>query len=119
MFPLLDHCEHCDYSECFACTNARHAAAHPVRVVGCGICRLSHGTIQLSPKATPSKRSPTPPRQPSNSWERGVATDSRGMPLYEDGRPVSVKQYAERRHEIEAKRRRLDNDPHVFDKTRR
>ncbi len=107
MFPILDRCEHCDYSECIACTNQRHAEAHPVPVDGCGICRFSMGTIQLSPKATPNKRSPVPPRRPSNSWEKGVARDSRGMPLYEDGRPISVKEYAERRHSIEEKRRRL------------
>lgn len=120
MFPILDHCEHLDYAECRNCTNERHNEAHPVRVEGCGICRLSNGSIQISPQATPSKREGRrflgpPPKKPNNSWERGIATDERGMPLFMDGKPVSVKRYAERRHEIEDKRRRLHTDPHVFD----
>ena len=114
MFPILDHCEHNASYECFACTNLRHAEAHPVPVDGCGICRFSNGTIQISPKATPSKRSPTPPRKPNNSWERGLATDERGMPLYMGGKPLGVKEAAERRHEIEAARHRLHNDPHAL-----
>lgn len=112
----IDRCEHNDEYECNDCTEARHAAEHPEKVDGCQICWLS-GTIQLSPKATPSKRSDAPPTafKPMNSWEKGIATDSRGMPLLgKGGAPIGVKEAGERRHEIDAWRRRLKTDPNVF-----
>jgi hypothetical protein len=115
VFPILERCEHNEHYECIGCTTVRHAEAHPTPLEGCGICRFSNGTIQISPKATPSKRSPTPPRKPNNSWEKGLATDERGMPLYMGGKPLGVKEAAERRHEIKAARHRLQQDPHVFD----
>jgi len=118
VFPILPECEHCTYSECRACTNKRHTEAHPVPVDGCGICRLSQGEIQLSPKATPSKRSPVPPRKPNNSWEKGLARNERGMPLMMDGRPIGVKEYAERRHEIDDARRRLHHQQREAETTR-
>ena len=111
-------CEHNGEYECNDCTEAAHAAAHPVRVDDCQHCRLS-GTIQISPKATPSKRSLAPPAAPRNSWEAGIATDERGMPFLGKGmQPIGVKEYGERRSEIEEHRRRLRTDPNVFSETR-
>ena len=118
MFQILDHCEHLSYSECFACTQVRHQREHRVPVDGCGICRFSEGTIQISPKATPSRRSSAPPRKPENSWERGIARDHRNMPLFMDGRPVTVKEYAENRHKIDAARRRLHHTQRDAETTR-
>ena len=111
-------CRHNDEYECNDCTEERHAALHPVRVDDCQHCRLS-GEIQISPKATPSKRSATPPRVHENSWESGIARDERGMPfLGEGGQPIGVKEYGKRHAEIEAWRRRLKTDPTVLADTR-
>lgn len=58
--------------------------------------------------------------KPSSSWEAGIVTDKRPggyeMPLLDgtdDYKPIRMKQYAERRHEIDAQRDRLRNDPNV------
>ena len=113
-------CVHNDDYECNDCTEAAHAELHPERVGGCDHCWLS-GTIQLSPKATPSKRSTAPPsvHVSRNSWEAGIATDERGMPFLGKGdQPIGVKEYGERRHEIDQWRHRLKTDPHVFTETR-
>lgn len=115
----LDSCEHNEESECHWCFVARHDLVHPPNcsVEGCLSCKL-RGTIQLSPKAIPSKRSDAPSRTPNNSWEKGLARDSRGMPLIKDGKPVTVKQYGEQRHEIDRALHRLENDPSVYATTR-
>ena len=42
-----------------------------------------------------------------NEWERGIVRDDRGVPLIVDGDVIGVKQYAERRVELEEKRRLL------------
>lgn len=100
--------------ECNDCFETKHRLDHPERVGGCLACKLS-GTIQLSPKATPSKRSLVPPAGSKNSWEAGIATDERGMPFLGKGdAPIGVKEYANRRSEIEAWRHRLKTDPNVF-----
>ncbi len=111
--PAHPRCEHNEWGECVECFDARHAVAHAERDAECLTCRFV-GTIQLSPKATPSRRSPTPPRTPNNSWEKGLARDSRGMPLIRDGKPVTIKQYGEDRHRIDAALHRLENDPSVY-----
>lgn len=57
-------------------------------------------SIQFSPAATPSRRNNIPPKvnTSSNSWERGVVTDDRNMPLLDDKlQPVGLKQYAQER----------------------
>ena len=50
-----------------------------------------------------------PPAGSSNSWEKGVARDERGMPFLggKGMQPIGVKEYAQRRHEIEDHRRML------------
>ena len=68
----------------------------------------------VSPQATPNRRNHLPPKVTSNAnaWERGVAKDSRGMPLLcADGSPMGVKEYAEKRTEVEEVRRRAHNAP--------
>lgn len=75
----------------------------------CPTCKLR--SVQLSPAATPTKtRSFGEIGKPkgNNSWERQIVTDARGMPiLHADGNLIRSKEYAERRHEIEAGRRQL------------
>lgn len=58
--------------------------------------------------------------KPNSSWEAGIVTEKRAggfeMPLLDgrdDFKPVRMKQYAERRREIDAARDRLRNDPNV------
>lgn len=113
-----ESCEHCEYGECVACFDARHIVEHAEPDAECLSCRLQ-GTIQIHRNATPTKtKSKTPPRTPNNSWEKGIARDDRGMPLMRDGKPVSIKQYAENRHTIDAAVHRLENDPNVYAKPR-
>lgn len=107
-------CPHNPEYECASCATARHDLEHPEDVEGCRVCRF-RGQIQISPQATPSRRNPkAAPATADPSWEKGIARDSRGMPLLKaDGSQIGVKEYGERRHELEAARRRLRTDPHV------
>lgn len=68
----------------------------------CFGCRIGDGPY-LSAKATPSRTpSKATARVPGNSWERGIATDGRGLPITgTDGQPLGVKQLADDRHRIE------------------
>ena len=71
-----------------------------------------NGTLNISPQATPNRRNhkPSTVHVPMNSWEKGVAKDSRGMPLLKANlAPIGVKEYGQRRHEIEAQRRGMAN----------
>jgi hypothetical protein len=70
----------------------------------------------ISQAATPNReRVGGPPAGNSNSWERGVPHDDRGMPfLGRDGAPIGQKEYSQRRSEIDDWRRRLQNDQSVF-----
>lgn len=59
------------------------------------------GGLNISPKATPNRtpQKPSKPREPNNAWERGIATDSRGMPyLNSDLSPIGVKELSHSRH---------------------
>lgn len=113
----MSSCIHNQDFECFWCADERHALEHPESVSGCVTCKFR--SIQISPAATPNRtqarRAAHPPRTPNNSWEKGIATDERGMPLLgKDAEPIGVKQYAEQRRPIEERRRQLRNDPHAL-----
>ena len=75
----------------------------------CFPCKLR--SIQISPYATPTRQShrpSPPPRGNQNSWEKGIVTDSRGMPqLDSKGEPMSVKAFGEQRSQIEEHKRKL------------
>lgn len=58
--------------------------------------------------------------KPDPAWERGILTEKRPggaeMPILDpkdDWKPIRLKQAGERRHEIEAGRDRMRNDPNV------
>lgn len=101
---------------CFDCDRAAHADLHPVPADGCRTCKLL--SIQLSPRVnghgTP-KHSGTPAGN-NNSWEKGLVTDHRGVPLLagHDLHPVRVKEYAQHHHAFEARRRELASSPAPF-----
>lgn len=62
------------------------------------------GGLNISPKATPNRtpQKPSKPHEPNNAWERGVATDHRGMPyLNSDLSPMGVKRFSELRSKFE------------------
>ena len=62
------------------------------------------GGLNVSPKASPVKRRGIKPteHEPNNAWERGIATDSRGMPyLNPDLSPMGVKRFSELRSKFE------------------
>lgn len=106
-FVAAAACDHNPDFECAPCTTERHALAHPETVDGCVFCK--YASIQISPAATPSKpRRIGKPREAKNSWEKGIVRDDRGMPLLKGvGEPIGVKEYAENRHKIEARRAAL------------
>lgn len=66
----------------------------------CFGCRIQ--TIQVAPSVTPT-RSPRhgQPRDPHNSWERGILRDERGMAVLQGGKEIGLKQYADNRHQID------------------
>lgn len=60
-----------------------------------------NGGLNISPKATPNRTQgkPSKPREPNNAWERGIATDHRGMPYLDSNlNPIGVKAFSETRH---------------------
>lgn len=79
---------------------------HEQFVEGCFACKL--GSLQFSPAATPTRRKDVgKPREPKNSWERGIAKDERGVP-YLDARlqEIPIKKWGEserRKHETARK----------------
>lgn len=72
----------------------------------CFKCKLR--TITVSPAAMPSRRNTVAPRGGGNDWERGIATNGRGMPLLDPdtGAEMSVKTFGEKRHRVDEARRR-------------
>ena len=64
------------------------------------------GSVGVAASATPSRyisrsrTSPTKGVQVKNSWEKGTAKDSRGMPYLDKyGNAVPIKKYTETRHD--------------------
>lgn len=72
----------------------------------CFRCKLR--SIQISPSAMPSRRNKIAPRGGGNSWEKGVPTNSRGMPILDPktGAPMGQARYAEMRSTVEEGRRK-------------
>ena len=76
----------------------------------CFKCHIQGLTIGL-PKDYPSRTwRKMKRRETLNSWERGIPTDSRGMPwLDATGAPMGAKKVAENRHSIAETARRRKN----------
>jgi hypothetical protein len=107
-FAVNDNCTLDD--PCFGCDEAAHAERHPVfDEPGCDTCRLR--SLQVSPAvaSTATKKfHPVGTPKGDPAWERQIMTDSRGMPLLKpDGEFIRSKEYAEKRHSIEAGRRQV------------
>lgn len=82
--------------------NASLFSSHPSRDCPCFACKIK--TIQVSPSATPSRTwRPQKGLKDSNSWEKGIVKDERGMPYLNPGtvEPMPIKSYVENRHKIE------------------
>lgn len=81
----------------------------------CFTCKVK--SIQIHPNATPTRTAArpagAPPKGSSNSWERGIPTDSRGLPYINaaTGDVMGQKEVSEKRHQIEAEKRRLKQAP--------
>jgi hypothetical protein len=78
----------------------------------CSCFRCKCLSIQISPKATPSRTRRVDFRpKDNNSWEKGTMKDERGMPLVHarDMSPIGVKEYSEKRHHYEQARKDLHN----------
>jgi hypothetical protein len=94
---------------CFRCASEIHAWEHPDGdVEGCRQCK--YATILIAPSCRGSARNNIPPEGTAgrNSWERGIATDARGMPYRDEatGAPITVKRFAENRSRYEEALRR-------------
>lgn len=82
-----------------------HRGQHGEDCFGCKV-----RSIQFSPACTPTRRNNVPPPPPQNQWEKGVATDSRGMPyLDEKLNPIGLQHLADNRSKIEGQIRDLTN----------
>lgn len=73
----------------------------------CFRCKLAG--LQFAPSAMPSRKNLVPPRTPTNSWERGIARDGRGVPVLDKrGQEIPIKKWGEgeRRTYDQARRKR-------------
>jgi len=86
-------------------------------------CGLRAKGVQVSPAATPNRRAArTQPIRPmqEGSWEKGIAGERRPggsfMPYLRPGTtsPMSLKEQADRRSQIESQVKQLKSDPNVF-----
>lgn len=77
----------------------------------CDCFRCKIRTVQVSPSATPSRRSKVnqKPNLGNNSWEKGIVRDGRGMPHLNPGtlEPMPIKTYVENRHEIQEAKKKM------------
>lgn len=104
---LYPGCDNEPGDPCATCELVEHDERHPRRDVdGCPTCKML--SVRLSDKALPTKRrSSAPPKPGSNSWERGIATDHRGVPYLDgNGSMIGVKQFAQNRSRYEEQIRR-------------
>lgn len=72
----------------------------------------NEGSMQLDPRATPTRRNAAPPRAPDPAWERGRVRDPRpdgtSMPLLDESlKPIGVKRYGENRQKYEKRIKEL------------
>lgn len=86
-------------------------------------CRLRAKGVQVSASATPNRRASRPqPVRPmrEGSWEKGIAGERRRdgsfMPYLRPGTtsPMSLKEQADRRPQVESAVKRLKTDPNIF-----
>jgi hypothetical protein len=83
---------------------------------GCFGCKILE--IDFSPRCFGTRTpSAAPPAKPRNSWEKGIVTDGRGLPVTgADGKPIGVAQAANNRKAIDAQIRAV-KDPQFHRKT--
>lgn len=73
---------------------------------------MRHKGVSVAPSATPSRMNTLPPRKADPAWERGIISERRPdgsrMPILRPGTttPLRVKEYGERRREIDESIRR-------------
>ncbi len=81
----------------------------------CWKCKEGRGcirSVQLDPRATPSRTRRGVPHTPDPAWERGIPTDDRGMPqLRPDLSPMGIKEFGQKRSLIEEAKRKAANVP--------
>lgn len=77
-------------------------------------CSLRQKGVAVAPSAMPSRMNNTPPPKADPAWERGIVTEKRPdgsvVPILDSNlKPIRVKQYAQKRREIDAGLRRVKN----------
>lgn len=105
-----------DVDRCFRCDDDEHEATCSGDDPECRTCKLR--SLQVSPAigmASRGRKCGPLGFKANNSWERGIVTDDRGMPLLhpDTGDVIGTKQYSEERHRLEAARRTLANQVHA------
>jgi hypothetical protein len=103
----------CDCGEEIVVERSIHETPAAIPHSGCS------GTTRQVLSAIPMTTSNYNPRQapPSgskNSWEKGIATDHRGVPYTDNGKVIPVKKFAQHRHKYEGRIRELRNSPNPF-----
>jgi len=76
-------------------------------------CELRQKGVGISPSAMPSRKNSNPPPMANPAWERGIVSERRPdgsrMPILKPGtlKPLRVKEYSQKRREIDAKVRQV------------
>jgi hypothetical protein len=88
-----------------------HDACDPPCSYGCA---LRQKGVTVAPSALPSQMNSVPPRTANPAWERGIVTEKRPgghvVPVLDSRlKPIRVKQYAQKRREIDAGLRSIKN----------
>lgn len=88
-----------------------HNACDPPCSLG---CELRQKGVNVSPSSMPSRMNSVPPPTANPVWERTIVTEKRAggieVPLLDANlKPIRVKQYAQKRREIDAGMRRVKN----------
>lgn len=77
-------------------------------------CQLRQKGVAVAPSALPSQMNSVPPPKANPAWERGIVTETRPdgsrVPILDSNlRPIRVKEYAQKRREIDAGLRKVKN----------
>lgn len=83
------------------------------KVLACKLAEWRAPGTLVSPAATPGRRNAKPPKLIGNSWERGIVTDDRGMPILRRDtlEPIGVKAWGEKYRREHNDRRQQTANP--------
>lgn len=102
-------CERCGKEKDLSCFTHSDGSEEP----WCFACRMKFVFVGKPRDFATRTWSKTPPATPANSWEAGTPVDERGMPYLagDDMHDVQSKEFAEKKHLIEKKKREWHSVP--------